>query len=108
MRVPRSVAYTPHLTPTEKTAWTLIADAVDAAEHATGHKWAAVSIADTAKKLGVSRSTAKKAIDQLVKEGLVERQRSMIAGYADTYSVPSDEVLDIEVARLERDGRTKY
>lgn len=106
--MPRCIAYTPNLTPTEKTAWALIADAVDAAEHATGRKWAKISIADMAKKLGVSRNTAKKAIDQLNRQGLVERQKDIEPGSADRYSIPSDELLEDEVEALERHGRSEY
>lgn len=108
VQLPRAILYTPNLTTTEKAVWSMISDIVDAQEYTSGSRIAVISIADIAKKLGISRVTAKKAVDQLDRQLLIERRKTDIPGYADAYTVPSQDVIEMLVAQLDTNGREKY
>lgn len=105
MKLYRSIAYSAELTATEKLIWCIIADKVEAEEHFHNAKWAVLSISETAKSLGVARNTVVKALHKLCECGLVERQMTMIPGYPDKYTVPSQDVADAIIESLDRHGK---
>lgn len=104
MKIYRSLAYSGIITPVDKLIWGLIADKCEMSEHFNGEKWAEISISELAKCAGVARTTALRALNRLCAVGLIERQQSLINGYADKYSIPEQDVVDAIVASVEKYG----
>lgn len=104
MKMYRSVAYNADLSAVDKLIWCIIVDKCDAAEHFRDDRWIELSITELARSLGVARNTALKSLHRLCDLGLIERQQSMIQGYADKYTVPEQDIVDAIIASMERHG----
>lgn len=100
MKLYRSIAYSADLSAVEKLVWCIISDKCDAVEHFRGDRWIEISITELAKKIGVARNTALKALHKLCELGLIERQQTLIQGYADKYTVPEQDIVDAIIASL--------
>jgi len=104
MKLYRSVAYCAELTAIDKLIWCIISDKCDALEHFQGKRWITLSITELAKEIGVSRGAALRAVQRLNELGLIERQQSQIKGYADSYTVPDQDIVDAIISGIERYG----
>lgn len=104
MKIYRSLAYTNIIPPIDKLIWGQIADKCEMSIHFNGNKWAEISISEIARCTGVARTTALRSINRLLAVGLIERQQNPINGYADTYSVPDQDVVDAIIASINKYG----